>query len=670
MNHPPKSRLSLFFLLAGVFLVALALRSGLLLSTADDPYFQVLQLDSYEFQVKAQTMLQGHWLPDRLLPHGPSYSWFMAAVYRCTGPNPESIRWVQSVIGSLGCSATGLLGYWLLGPWGIVAGLILAASPSAILFDSLLLMTSLLLSLFAAMLLIATSWMDPSRSRSRAVWWWALPCGALMGAATGLRPQALLLIPAMLILALWPNRSAGPVRWKGALFFLLGSVLLLGPLYLWAGLCTGEWGVYQTNAGYNVYLGNSPERTGTASVRDGYQWNSLHRETWVQEFDQTSERDRYWLQKTADEVLGAPGKWLALLGRKVLMTIQSREIGATYDIGELIRRSALLKSLPFRFGLFFPLALFGLLALLTNARARPLILTIFLYGASVVITVAASRYRHPLLIGLAIGAVAGIRQLIVWGRSKQWGRLGVVGVIIAASGLLLHLDFRPAGSLDVVRSEYQLGQASLREKDPQKALDWFDRAIEIRPGDPDNYVGKGNAYQMLGNYEKAVQSLEKALSLAPDFSKTNFMLGNLHLSKKNYEAAIKAFDDLLRYAPAYSEAVALKGKALMELGRLEEAETVLRKATEMRIDFRKAIIDLGLCLMKQERWAEAEQTFRPLRKFNDLSPAVFGYMATTYVRMGNFDAARKILSECRRRFPKNARLIKEIEKLIESNQTD
>ncbi len=63
------------------------------------------------------------------------------------------------------------------------------------------------------------------------------------------------------------------------------------------------------------------------------------------------------------------------------------------------------------------------------------------------------------------------------------------------------------------------GQAKLViDKDYQGAIEDFTHAIEFDPHDANSYVGRGIAYQKIGNTKAAREDFEKAVSLNPELA--------------------------------------------------------------------------------------------------------------------------------------------------------
>src|SRR3954468_4360152 len=90
-------------------------------------------------------------------------------------------------------------------------------------------------------------------------------------------------------------------------------------------------------------------------------------------------------------------------------------------------------------------------------------------------------------------------------------QLLAAGDVAAATELLEHvLAAKPEHGQALIA----LGDARLIGRDPVRALAAFERALELRPGDPAALVGHGLALVTLASYEPAITSLGRAVAEA------------------------------------------------------------------------------------------------------------------------------------------------------------
>ena len=80
-----------------------------------------------------------------------------------------------------------------------------------------------------------------------------------------------------------------------------------------------------------------------------------------------------------------------------------------------------------------------------------------------------------------------------------------------------------------------IGIIHLRRGDPDRALEYYRKSLEITKGDPLTYVNFSRAYIVKGLYEEALGELDKALALDPKPSL-------LKMIEERREAILKAIE--------------------------------------------------------------------------------------------------------------------------------
>ncbi|MFX0140041.1 MAG: tetratricopeptide repeat protein, partial [Candidatus Hodarchaeota archaeon] len=104
---------------------------------------------------------------------------------------------------------------------------------------------------------------------------------------------------------------------------------------------------------------------------------------------------------------------------------------------------------------------------------------------------------------------------------------------------------------------YFQGNTNLRLKDFQKALDCFEKAIEIDPQFKEAWNDMSSAYKGLENYQKAIECCEKAIEIDPKHINSWFNMGIAYLEKSNIanrQKAIECFKKVIEIDPQDQEA--------------------------------------------------------------------------------------------------------------------
>ena len=111
-----------------------------------------------------------------------------------------------------------------------------------------------------------------------------------------------------------------------------------------------------------------------------------------------------------------------------------------------------------------------------------------------------------------------------------------------------------------------------REKQYDKAIDEFTKAIEAQPKDPNNYRNRAQVYELIKQPEKAIADYGKIIERAPKDADAYAGRGRLEAQTKKYDAAIK---DLSR--------VKSEGHGIVALPRLRFSQQTAMATSRSRL---------------------------------------------------------------------------------------
>jgi tetratricopeptide (TPR) repeat protein len=174
-------------------------------------------------------------------------------------------------------------------------------------------------------------------------------------------------------------------------------------------------------------------------------------------------------------------------------------------------------------------------------------------------------------------------------------------------------------------SEYfKLGQDAAKSGNHRKAIEYFTKAIEVKPNDVNIYIargwsyyalkdyknatydftkaielkkfdndaeayyGRGSAYYRLKDYEQALFDLNKAIDLKSNYVAAYRIRGWLYYDKGDYENAISDFSYIIKHEGNNAEAYYVRGSAYRKLGKNDLAQKDLKKACELDISYCKS----------------------------------------------------------------------------------
>eukprot|EP00357_Protocruzia_adherens_P011626 CAMPEP_0114986720 /NCGR_PEP_ID=MMETSP0216-20121206/8585_1 /TAXON_ID=223996 /ORGANISM="Protocruzia adherens, Strain Boccale" /LENGTH=458 /DNA_ID=CAMNT_0002349191 /DNA_START=6 /DNA_END=1382 /DNA_ORIENTATION=+ len=143
----------------------------------------------------------------------------------------------------------------------------------------------------------------------------------------------------------------------------------------------------------------------------------------------------------------------------------------------------------------------------------------------------------------------------------------------------------------------------------KKAIEFYNRAIDIDPTFPEVHNNKGIAYKKQGYPDKALSCHNKAISLNPHYAKAYTNRGNAYFNLGNPEEALKDYTKSLSLDPTQVKSWKGKGNVMRKMGKLEEALECYNRALEIDAKFGMAIIGKGRTLVLMEHYEEAEECF-------------------------------------------------------------
>jgi tetratricopeptide (TPR) repeat protein len=107
----------------------------------------------------------------------------------------------------------------------------------------------------------------------------------------------------------------------------------------------------------------------------------------------------------------------------------------------------------------------------------------------------------------------------------------------------------------------QIGNLYYDSGQYEKAVDFYQRSLNIRPQDPSVETDLATCYHYLGQEDKALEILNKVLKYSPGFSQAMFNKGIVLIyGKKNATDGIAVWEDLLRSDPNFSHKAEIEEK--------------------------------------------------------------------------------------------------------------
>jgi tetratricopeptide (TPR) repeat protein len=140
---------------------------------------------------------------------------------------------------------------------------------------------------------------------------------------------------------------------------------------------------------------------------------------------------------------------------------------------------------------------------------------------------------------------------------------------------------------------YAMGLAFSAKGDQNKAIECYQKAIDIKPDYHVAFNNMGSAYDDLGDKDKAIECYQKAIGIKPDFPEAFYNMGNAFSAKGDKDKAIECFQKAIDIMPDFHVAFNNMGSAFSAKGDQDKAIECYQKAIDIKPDKHEAFNNMG-----------------------------------------------------------------------------
>ncbi|MDD5597606.1 MAG: tetratricopeptide repeat protein [Victivallaceae bacterium] len=644
-------------------LAALAWRVIYLRQFSASPLFAVtIGPDVEEYDKWAREMLAWGFNSGSPHIHAPLYPALLALLYYVFSFKMFLIRFFQTVLV--------LAGFVLLArtvknsvapkqPAVMWIFLLLAAFyPLLLFYSSELISESLLLPLLCLTLaLLYRAENQLSSGRIKYGLTLAGAAGICSGLATLTHPTCLLFIALETVLlavsALFRKNTGLKLKILPPLLFITASLLVIAPVCVKNSRKAGQFVLIQQNSGFNLYLGNNPNATGTCYIRPGKEWTNIHKWGEAGGMQRGISKDKFFTYMTLKFIWSNPAEEFKLLVKKAFYAWNFRELTAGADMAPLMYFTGIVRSGKYLFILLGSLSICGIFLVLLRResifRYRHFLLLTLAYWAAQTITVTSGRYRLAMYPAFFIFAAFALNYLLEHGKERKSLLKFAAGFLIAiltvsipsppvnlkkeqaeadsiygeayfkqekykkaAKHLYACLNFDPIN----YRAYDLLGIISEADS-PAKAAQYYRLAIKSTPDEPEGYLNLAIQYSNRGDYKQAENYFAQALRYGPENVAVLYNYGCFLQKKGDLEAAAKYLKRCLREAPWHDKAMNTLGVICIQNKKPEAALKYLTAAHKLAPEKTGVMLNLAVALRLN---GKAQEAINMLRKAAALEP--------------------------------------------------
>ncbi|MGE0433520.1 MAG: tetratricopeptide repeat protein [Planctomycetota bacterium] len=144
---------------------------------------------------------------------------------------------------------------------------------------------------------------------------------------------------------------------------------------------------------------------------------------------------------------------------------------------------------------------------------------------------------------------------------------------------------------------------------PREAIQWFNRAITLKPDHARSFAYRAMAHQRLGEFELALRDIEEALRLEPGNVAWVGTRGNIRLASGDYPGALADLDRTIADDPSSSRNWYNRGTLHQQMGNHALAERDLSECLRLNPNDSEAWLNRGAARLRQNNRAGAESDF-------------------------------------------------------------
>ncbi|MCX8092866.1 MAG: tetratricopeptide repeat protein [Candidatus Goldbacteria bacterium] len=163
------------------------------------------------------------------------------------------------------------------------------------------------------------------------------------------------------------------------------------------------------------------------------------------------------------------------------------------------------------------------------------------------------------------------------------------------------------------------GQKLFMEGKYKEANMLFEKGLASNPRGTDIIellLYNGNAYNSMGNIDKAIEFYNKGLLMFPNFIEAHYNVGNVYMNNKMFDKAIIEYDKVLELNPKFTGAINNKANIYYNEGNLEKAREMYLKVLEIKPQSVEARYNLGATYFRMGKYKESYEELKKVLEYD------------------------------------------------------
>jgi arylsulfatase A-like enzyme/Tfp pilus assembly protein PilF len=188
---------------------------------------------------------------------------------------------------------------------------------------------------------------------------------------------------------------------------------------------------------------------------------------------------------------------------------------------------------------------------------------------------------------------------------------------------------------NVIDAWFNLGNVHYRYRKYEEAIEYFKKALELKPDYDLPVINMANAYRRLGRDDAALAGYEHYLTIDPKNANVRYQVGEIYMDRGDVARAEQNFRQALEIDPREASAMNAIGVIAFNHGDLGTAEREVRAALEIKKDVRLAHYNLALIAEERSDWTTAEAEYKKELELHPNAYKAAFNLGRLYERQGN-----------------------------------
>ena len=172
-----------------------------------------------------------------------------------------------------------------------------------------------------------------------------------------------------------------------------------------------------------------------------------------------------------------------------------------------------------------------------------------------------------------------------------------------------------------------------------RAIEAFNKTIELNPNDADSYNYRGVAYFFRKHYAHAIADFDKAIQINPDYDEAYNNRGVAYRGQGKYDHAIADYTEAIRIKLDYAMAYNNRGVAYRELGKYDRAKEDYNEAIRIKPDYAEAYYNRGNAYLDKGKYNRAITDYNEAIELNPNFILAYVNRGFVYLRKRIYDLA-------------------------------